>query len=99
MNRMIALGAVTVAFAGVAAAPSIAERDRSGDLTWLENKLGREPLIWSERDVDGTQRRVRLGTAELRRLELSRAAHEFRTGNDVPLRRLASREAAVTTAD
>ena len=72
MNRMIALGAVTVAFAGVAAAPSIAERDRSGDLTWLERSSSTS-VTWSERDVDGTQRRVRLGTAELRRLELSRA--------------------------
>ena len=70
MNRMIALGAVAVVFAGAAAAPSIAERNRVGDLTWLEQQLGREPLTWSERDVDGTSRRVRLGIAELRRLEL-----------------------------
>jgi len=90
MNRMIALGAATVAFAGVAAAPSIADRDRVDDLTWLEQQLRREPLTWYERDVDGTQRRVRLGAAELRRFELSRAANAFRAGNDLPLRRLAS---------
>jgi hypothetical protein len=94
MNRMIALGAVTVAFAGVAAAPSIADRNRIDDLTWLEQELGRAPLTWYERDVDGTQRRVRLGTVELRRFELSRAASAFRAGNDLPLRRLASSKLA-----
>ena len=99
MNRIIVLSAVTVAFAGAAAAPSIADRDRVGDLTWLENQLSREPLIWSERDVDGTQKRVRLGTAELRRVALVRAAHAYRAGNDVPLRRLAHRQRWATTAD
>jgi hypothetical protein len=94
MNRMIALGAVAVVFSGAAAAPSIAERNRAGDLTWLEQQLGREPLTWSERDVDGTSRRVRLGIAELRRLELPRAAQAFRAGDDLPLRRLASRQLA-----
>jgi hypothetical protein len=94
MNRMIALGAVAVVFSGAAAAPSIAERNRVGDLTWLEQQLGREPLTWTERDVDGTTRRVRLSTAELRRLELTRAAHAFRTGDDLPLRRVASRQLA-----
>jgi hypothetical protein len=91
MNRMIALSAVTVAFAGAAAAPSIAEREGVGDLAWLEQQLSREPLTWSERDVDGTQRRVRFGTADLRQLELARAAHAFRAGDDLPLRRHVSR--------
>jgi hypothetical protein len=99
MNRIIVLGAVTVAVAGAAAAPSIAERERVGDLTWLEHKISREPLTWSERDVDGTQRRVRLGSAELRQLELARAAHAYRSGNDVPLRRLASRQRPAAVAD
>jgi hypothetical protein len=94
MNRMIALGAVAVVVSCAAAAPSIAERNRVGDLTWLEQQLGREPLTWSERDVDGTSRRMRLGTAELRRLELPRAAHAFRAGDDVPLVRVASRQLA-----
>ena len=99
MNRIIVLSAVTVAFAGAAAAPSIADRDRVGDLTWLENQLSREPLIWSERDVDGTQMRVRLGSAELRRVALVQAAHAYRAGNDLPLRRLAHRQRWATTAD
>jgi hypothetical protein len=94
MNRMIALGAVAVVFSGAAAAPSIAERNRVGDLTWLEQQLGRAPLTWTERDVDGTSRRVRLGTAELRQLELPRAAHEYRAGDDLRLRRIASRQLA-----
>ena len=91
---MIALGAVAVVISGAAAAPSIAERNRVGDLTWLEQQLSREPLTWTERDVDGTQRRVRLGTAELRQLELPRAARAFRAGDDLQLRRLASRQLA-----
>jgi hypothetical protein len=99
MNRLIALSAVTVAFAGGVAAPSLAERSRVGDLTWLEQQLSREPLVWPERDVDGTQRRVRFGPAELRRLELTRAAHAFRAGNDVPLRRYVSRTSALTSED
>src|SRR5262245_61425157 len=99
MNRMIALGAVAVVFSAAAAAPSIAERSRVGDLTWLEQQLGRAPLTWSERDVDGTSRRVRLGTAELRQLKLPQAAHAFRAGDDLPLRRLASRQLAGPTGD
>lgn len=95
MNRLIAVSAVTVALAGVVVAPSVAERDRVGDLTWLEHELSRAPLVWTERDVDGSSRRVRLGTAELRRLELTRAAHAFRSGDDVPLRRYASRTLAL----
>jgi hypothetical protein len=90
MNRMIALGAVVVVISGAAAVPSIAERRQVGDLTWLEQQLGREPLTWTERDVDGTSRRVRLGTAELRRLELAQAAHAYRAGDELWLRRIAS---------
>jgi hypothetical protein len=99
MNRMIALGAATVVIAGAAAAPSIAERNRTGDLAWLEQQLSHAPMTWSERDVDGSQRRVRLGAAELQRLELSRAVHAYRAGNDVPLRRLASRQLAHAVSD
>jgi hypothetical protein len=94
MKRIIALGAVAVVFSGAVAVPSIAERGRADDLTWLEQQLGRAPLTWSERDVDGTSRRVRLGTAELRQLEFARAAHAFRAGDDLPLRRIASPQLA-----